>query len=118
DDLLDFAGDAAATGKTLCADLAEGKMTFPLLVGLERDRELRPLVAEVVERARAGQPLPEALVARVVASLRASGSLDECRALARARAEKAAAALAPLPPGNPAVQALRVVAETTVDRDR
>ena len=36
DDLLDYAGDSAITGKKTGADLAEGKMTLPLIVLLEQ----------------------------------------------------------------------------------
>ncbi|MBZ0234996.1 MAG: polyprenyl synthetase family protein, partial [Deltaproteobacteria bacterium] len=34
DDCLDFAGDAAVTGKALYTDLREGKLTYPVLLGL------------------------------------------------------------------------------------
>ena len=117
DDLLDLSGDEHATGKSLWTDLAEGKMTFPLLVGLERDRELRPVLDEIVRAAQDGQVPSQALAARVVGSLRRTGSLDECRALARRRAMQAAESLEPLP-DNEARRALQIVAQTTVDRDR
>lgn len=35
DDLLDYTGDAATTGKAIGNDLAEGKMTLPLIVALK-----------------------------------------------------------------------------------
>src|SRR5262249_2607492 len=38
DDLLDYDGDAARTGKTLFADLAEGKVTLPLIYAASGDR--------------------------------------------------------------------------------
>jgi octaprenyl-diphosphate synthase len=36
DDLLDITADPAVSGKALYADLAEGKMTLPLIIALER----------------------------------------------------------------------------------
>lgn len=44
DDLLDYLGDPARTGKAVGNDLVEGKLTLPLLLALER--------AEVGDRAR------------------------------------------------------------------
>lgn len=117
DDLLDVTGDEQATGKSLLADLSEGKMTYPLLAGMERDPELRPVLAEVVALAQGGEATPRPLVARVLSSLVRSGTLDDCRALARQRAELAAESLAGLPP-SPARHALEAVAQATVDRDR
>ena len=51
DDLLDYQGKAAATGKQLGNDLAEGKMTCPLIVTIQKadrgDRErLQQIVAD------------------------------------------------------------------------
>ncbi len=51
DDLLDYTGKAAATGKQLGNDLAEGKMTCPLIVSVQRadrgDRErLQQIIAD------------------------------------------------------------------------
>ena len=39
DDVLDYSGDAAAIGKNLGDDLAEGKMTLPLIRALAVGRE-------------------------------------------------------------------------------
>src|SRR4051812_36286883 len=49
DDVLDVAGDPGMTGKALLADLREGKMTYPLILAIERDRSLGPLLSEVCE---------------------------------------------------------------------
>jgi octaprenyl-diphosphate synthase len=50
DDVLDLAGVASAVKKTLFADLREGKMTYPLIVALERDQtgELRRMLEQIV----------------------------------------------------------------------
>jgi len=37
DDVLDLAGDPVQTGKVLFTDLREGKMTYPLLLAVQRE---------------------------------------------------------------------------------
>jgi octaprenyl-diphosphate synthase len=61
DDLLDYRGDASNTGKTVGNDLAEGKVTLPLIYTLQRAdqkdrRELLTILKDPQKRARA---LPE-----------------------------------------------------------
>ena len=112
DDVLDFAGDPAVTGKALLTDLAEGKLTYPLIVALEREPGLRALLEAVL----AGDGVVEA-GARVVAVLRATGAIDAGRALAEERAHQAAACLGVLPAGR-ARQDLETIAEATVRRDK
>jgi octaprenyl-diphosphate synthase len=87
DDVLDY--DGGATGKTMFADLAEGKMTLPLL------RAGRGIaIAPLVERIRAGdERTAEELAARV----RASGACEEVRAQAREETRLAAAELRVVP---------------------
>jgi octaprenyl-diphosphate synthase len=118
DDLLDVDGDAVATGKTLFADLREGKMTYPLIVALSRDAGLLP----VLERCAGGdEQAVQREVGRVVDSVKRTGAVAECRALAEARAADAVACLDRLPPGcdrGPGVEALRTVAHATVYRER
>src|SRR6185503_11195904 len=48
DDVLDYSGDAAAIGKSLGDDLAEGKPTLPLIYALRAGSEAQ---AAVVKRA-------------------------------------------------------------------
>jgi octaprenyl-diphosphate synthase len=117
DDLLDFAGDASITGKGLYADLREGKLTYPVLIALERRPGLEEALAELVAADGEGRALPARAMSAVGEALRASGALDDCRALAQSRAQAAIDSLAPLG-GGPAVQALITVAEATVHRER
>lgn len=112
DDALDLDGDAAATGKALFTDLAEGKMTYPLIVGAARDEGLPKLV----EAAMSSEADPEA-AARVLEALRATEALEATRARAEAFARRARGHLGVLPEG-PAKRALVLVAEAAVHRNR
>lgn len=111
DDALDYAGDAGQLGKNIGDDLAEGKMTLPLIHAL---RAAAPADAALIRDAvasRDGAALPEIL--RIVG---ACGALDYTRAAARRQVDQALAALAPLT-ASPQLQALRELAEFAVDRD-
>lgn len=111
DDALDYAGDAGQLGKNIGDDLAEGKMTLPLIHAL---RAAVPADATLVRDAvasRDGAALPEVL--RIVG---ACGALDYTMAEARRQADQALAAVAPLT-DSPQLQALRELAEFAVNRD-
>ena len=116
DDLLDLTGDSARTGKELFSDLQEGKMTYPLIIALDREPELRPALVEILDR-ETPQPPPAALCERVIQTLHATGAVDDSRAFARHRALMAVEVLSLLPDGR-ARQALATVAEATVQRNR
>jgi octaprenyl-diphosphate synthase len=92
DDVLDYAGDPAATGKSLLADLVEGKLTLPLI----RAIAARPGLMADVEEARGGDARATAHVAEVV---RSSGVCDGVRALALDETARALASLELVPPG-------------------
>jgi octaprenyl-diphosphate synthase len=107
DDVLDYVG--VDTGKTIGADLLEGKVTLPLVYALQRNPGLMRLVAEV--RVRAEPSLVEQLRAEVVAT-------DACSAVrerARAETEGAAAAIASVP-DSAAKRLLIGIAEQLVSR--
>ena len=92
DDVLDYVGDPAVTGKAVGRDLAERKLTLPLLYALQRDPGLR---AALPEADLADEAALAGLVARVVAS----GGPAEALRFARARVEGAVGALSVLPAG-------------------
>jgi octaprenyl-diphosphate synthase len=108
DDELDFAD---GTGKDPLADLREGKLTFPLVVALEREPALRTHLEALV-----GEPEPAATELVVLANaVRATGALAATRRLAEDHVRRALAALAPLAAG-PARDALETVALASLER--
>lgn len=70
DDVLDYSGEG--TGKTLLADLREGKLTLPLVLTVAKHPEL----VQPLRRIYAGDQEPVAQVSRAVV---ASGACDEVR---------------------------------------
>jgi octaprenyl-diphosphate synthase len=112
DDVLDLAGDAETTGKTLFADLREGKVTYPAMIARERD----PKVGELLARAAAatdGQPAP--LYSEIRARMEATGAIAAGHDLATERCRAAVRELDVLPDG-PAKDALVTVARAVVAR--
>ena len=96
DDVLDYSGDTTAIGKNVGDDLAEGKMTLPLIRALDVGTADE---ARVIRHAITGGGLTD--FAPVIAALERTGAL----AFARARASGAAAAAAACLAGLPATRA-------------
>jgi octaprenyl-diphosphate synthase len=111
DDVLDYSGDAAETGKNLGDDLNEGKPTLPLIHVLQRGNARQ---AEVVRLAieRGGRGDFDA----VTEAIRATGALGYARERARAEADAAVAAIAMLP-ASPFRERLIDLAEFSVTRN-
>jgi octaprenyl-diphosphate synthase len=112
DDVLDYAGEN--TGKTLGADLIEGKVTLPLVLAVQADvksghRELATLIETV--RQNPEPQLVEELRQRVVAS----GACELVRKRASNETEAAVTALALLP-DSPARRLLTSVAQKLSQR--
>jgi octaprenyl-diphosphate synthase len=81
------------TGKDPLADLREGKMTYPLIVALEREPSLRARLEGVL-----GDEVPNAVeLAAIAAAVRATGALEATRELAEQHVNLALATLAALP---------------------
>lgn len=116
DDLLDLTGDPAVTGKATLSDLREGKITYPLLLALERDPSLRDEVGRLLDRP-ADVALPDPVCALLHQKLLTTGGLEDCRALARHHVDDAIACLASLPDG-PGSAALAMLAAAAVERER
>ena len=119
DDCLDFGGDGAGTGKTLLTDLREGKITYPLILALQRDDSLAPLLEQALFDSAGGgdTPLPETVERTVMAALERTGALADARQLAGERVTRAITCLDDLPDG-PGKTALITVAEATVYRQK
>ncbi len=113
DDLLDFAGDPATTGKLLFTDLREGKMTYPLILGCERE----PALKSVLETTIGDENVPEDVSRHITTVLESTGSLADCRAFAHDHARRAIADLTVLAPSE-ARTALETVAAVATERNR
>lgn len=113
DDELDFASPeaSAAIGKDPLADLREGKMTYPLIVALEREPSLHARLEAMI-----GDEAPNtAELAAIAAAVRATGALEATRELAEQHVRHALETLAALPAGT-AREALETVALASLER--
>ncbi len=112
DDVLDYTSDAQTMGKNLGDDLAEGKMTLPLIHAMAHaDAATRERLCQIVEAGDVGA-LPE-----VVAAIHAHDSLGYSRERALMFAQRAEQSLQGLPP-TPARAALCGLARHAVLRDK
>jgi octaprenyl-diphosphate synthase len=112
DDLLDLTGDPSETGKQLFADLAEGKMTWPVIVGLERDPALRTAIEAAIADLDQG-PDRRPILDR----LEACGALRDCRSMAHVSARRAISELDRFA-ASPAKDALITCAHAAVERSK
>ena len=111
DDVLDYASDPATLGKNLGDDLAEGKMTLPLIHAMaQADAGTCQRLRQIVEQGDM-DALPE-----VMAAIAEHDSLGYCRQRAGDYAREAEAALIGLP-DNAYVAALRGLAQYALSRD-
>jgi len=111
DDVLDYSGDAAATGKNLGDDLAEGKMTLPLIRALAVGS---PAAGTIIRHAveGGGRLVDFGPVMRI---LEDTGALAYARARAAEEGRRAIAHIADLPP-SPHAQSLLQLATFAADR--
>jgi len=91
DDVLDYSGDLASTGKNVGDDLAEGKPTLPLIYAIKHGTQEE---AALVRKAIQDGGLQE--LQQVVATIRRTGALDYTRRQAEAEAGVARDALTAL----------------------
>jgi octaprenyl-diphosphate synthase len=111
DDVLDYSGDAAHTGKNLGDDLNEGKPTLPLIYVMERaSRDQADLVRRAIEHGGRGD------FQAVLAAIESTGALQYSRRRASEEAKTARDALAPLP-NSKYKQCLLELATFAVERD-
>ncbi len=111
DDVLDLSGDANQIGKNLGDDLAEGKLTLPLLIAMQRgDANQAATIRNAIQKGGLGE-LPA-----VLAAVHATDALNYVRKLAESEAALGCEAIAHLP-DSANKQALIDLAEFAVKRD-
>nr|UCQ31620.1 octaprenyl diphosphate synthase [Edwardsiella piscicida] len=111
DDLLDYDADGKTLGKNTGDDLNEGKPTLPSLHAMHHgSAERSAMIRQAIEQGN-GRHLLEP----VLETMQQAGSLDYTRDRAEEEADKAIAALAPLP-DSPHKQALIGLANLAVNR--
>jgi len=110
DDWLDYAGESEAMGKNVGDDLAEGKLTLPLIHALDRGSDTQVKILRDCISARSVEALPEVL--RIV---RQTGALEYTQAAARAESERAICCLDSLP-DNEYREALDTLARFAISR--
>lgn len=108
DDLLDYTG--FDSGKTLCSDLLEGKVTLPLVLAAKN----QPVLLDWVQQIRAGQLDRVEPLRRMVVD---SGACEAVRIRARQETQRALTTLERID-DSPARSLLRSIAEKLADRDR
>ncbi len=115
DDVLDLTGDPDVTGKNAFVDLREGKLTWPFIVGAERDEVLAGMLRDLMS-SPAEEPEPGQL-GDIVRRLQRTGAIEETRRFAVERGDMARRQLAHLPEGK-ARQTLEMVVEAAILRVR
>ncbi|XDA99316.1 polyprenyl synthetase family protein [Sulfitobacter sp. LCG007] len=112
DDLLDFQGDAKATGKNVGDDFRERKLTMPLIKAVARaDAEERAFWVRTIEKGRQ----EDADLATAMALLERHRALEDTAVEARLWADRARTALSVLP-DHPLRDMLLDLADYVVER--
>jgi octaprenyl-diphosphate synthase len=111
DDVLDYAGNVRETGKGKTSDLAEGKVTLPLILAMERDPSLAAEVRELL----AGAKGPEASIDRIADAVRKDGAIEESIREAEEHVSLGLERLRAFPP-SPHLDALSELCRFTVRR--
>lgn len=92
DDVLDYSGDQATTGKNVGDDLAEGKTTLPLIYAMSHGTSEQ---ATLIRHAIRGGGLAD--LSAVLAAIRETGAIEYARRQAGTESRTACAALDVLP---------------------
>ena len=95
DDVLDYSGEEADTGKHIGDDLAEGKPTLPLIYVMQHGTEAQASCVRNAIEQGGRDDFPA-----VLAAIRASGALDHARQRAEREAALARAAISELEASN------------------
>jgi octaprenyl-diphosphate synthase len=111
DDVLDYTGDEAHTGKHVGDDLAEGKPTLPLIIAMQRGDEA---TVTMIRRAITEQDASN--IQAICAAIEHTGALAYTAHLAQAEADRAKQAIAAVP-DSPFKEALLALADAAVARN-
>ena len=112
DDILDFTGDEAKTGKTPGADLKEGYLTLPTLLAMKGSEKARNAVADIVKL----ESPPADAVARCIEFVKSSGAVEKAKGMGEYYGMEALQSLGCLQ-NNPHSQALRDLVRRVLDRE-
>ena len=114
DDVLDYIADGKEMGKNVGDDLAEGKPTLPLLHAMHNssNEQEAAMIREAIEKANGMDKLDA-----ILACMHQAGSLEYTQQRAEEDADKAIAALSPLPE-SPYKEALVALAHLAVKRNK
>ena len=93
DDCLDFEGSEESLGKPVFADLAEGRVTLPLLLGMERPGPEGETLSKLVSHLLQGELPGQEATGRVRALLAQTQGLELAKQVARGYADTALAEL-------------------------
>jgi octaprenyl-diphosphate synthase len=110
DDVLDYRANDEELGKSLGDDLAEGKVTLPLILAMERaGTDEREQMRGMIKQGGSSRHL------EVRDVMNRTGALDEAMEQARGLVARAKNCLSSLP-DNPEREALAILADYAVDR--
>ena len=111
DDVLDYTGDEAHTGKHVGDDLAEGKPTLPLIIAMQRGDEA---TVALIRRAVTEQDARD--IQAICRAIEHTGALAYTAHLAQAEADRAKQAINAVP-DSPFKEALLALADAAVARN-
>jgi geranylgeranyl pyrophosphate synthase len=116
DDLLDFTGTEEEMGKPIGSDLAQGTLTLPAMLLLERYPKNNP-VAELFNNRDMAEAEKQKRIKQALDLVRSSGVAKECHELASEYCTKACSRLELLP-DNPSRRALKDLADLVISRKK
>ncbi len=111
DDILDYDASLESTGKKIGNDLAEGKVTLPLIYILQNGKKEEMQIIQTAIQEGGYHHLP--IIQEIILS---SGAIDHTKRLAKVEAAKAKAALAQLKPSSYCEAAI-TLADFAIERD-